>query len=250
MQFLIDKSIEDYLAFSDERASALLESSPAILSLVKDVDSLIRAVWDGHFEADAIAAFLNMNAYYFFLASVRVAITGHVSATFPLVRSALESACYGFLLSKDEALRTVWTNRDRGEKEKAACRKALTSAVKDTATRLGAIQVEMASYVQDLYEASITFGGHPNPHSVFSHVHVDDHDANSLCKVGFTCMYSETSFEVQRALLACAEYGIVVAYINAHSISPDPNAPSLNARFNEVNDKKNAVAESMGEPPG
>lgn len=245
MQFLIDKSIDDYLAFSDERTRSFQNSPPQIFELIRDVDTLIREVWTGTLDTQTVPAFLNMNAYFSFLAAVRTAISGHVSSVFPLARAALESACYAFLLSKDETLQSVWMNRDKGDDERTACRKAFTSAVKDTAKQLRTIQEEMGDYVQGLYDASITFGAHPNPLSVFRHLEVRDDDGSDHWKVDFTCMYGEDSHEVKHALLACAEYGIVIAYLNAQGIKQHPQVAELNRRFNEVNEIKNAMADLL-----
>lgn len=249
MQFLIDKSIDDYLAFSDERTRSFLNSPPQIFELVRNVDTLIREVWAETLDAKIVPAFLNMNAYFSYLAAVRTAISGHVSCVFPLVRAALESACYAFMLTKDETLQSVWMNRDKGDKERAACRKAFTSAVKDTAKQLRTIQVEMGDYVQELYDASITFGAHPNPLSVFRHLEVRDDDGSDHWKVDFTCMYGEDSHEVKHALLACVEYGIVIAYLNAQAITSHPHTTKLNQRFNEVNEAKNAMADMLRHSP-
>jgi hypothetical protein len=245
MQLVVEKSLQDYLAFCDERARSFLTSPPRTFELVKEVDSLIRDVWSGTLDAQPIPSFLNVNAYYSYLAAVRIAVSGHVSAIFPLVRAALESACYAFLVTKDARLLTVWINREKSDRERAACRRAFTSAVKETSTRLRSIQVEMADYVRDLYEASITLGAHPNPLSVFHHLEVGQDEHSDHVKVSFTAVYSETSFEVARALLACAEYGIAVAYLNFQSLDSHSHVEVLNRRFNEVNEFKNKMEDEL-----
>lgn len=250
MQLLVEKSLPDYLTFCDERARLFLISPPRMFELVKDVDSLIREVWTGTLDAQPIPSFLNLSAYYSYLAAVRVAVSGHVPAIFPLMRAALESACYAFLVTKDAALLTVWTNREKSEKDRAVCRKAFTSAVKETSTRLRSVQVEMADYVRDLYEASITFGAHPNPLSVFHHLEIGQDEGSDHVKVAFTAAYSETSFEVRHALLACAEYGIAVAYLNFQCLGSHPHVEVLNRHFNEVNEFKNRMEDELRSAAG
>lgn len=147
MQFLIDKNIDDYLAFSDGGTRSFQNSPPQLFELLRDVDTLIREVWTGTLDAQTVPAFLNMNAYFSFLAAVRMAISGHVSSVFPLARATMESACYAFLLTKDEALQSIWMNRYKGDAERTACRRAFTSTVKDTAKQLRSIQAEMGDYV-------------------------------------------------------------------------------------------------------
>lgn len=132
MLLQMDKSVEDYLAFAEERTRAFLASPPTdLFDLTKEIDSLIRDMCGRVDVNRPFPLFLCMNAYYLFLASVRSAISGHVSGVFPLARSGLESACYAFLMKDDSALESVWIDRDKGDQQRSACRRAFTSAPKD-----------------------------------------------------------------------------------------------------------------------
>lgn len=246
MKFEIDKTIDDYLTFSNERARAFLDSPPRMFMLTKTVDALLREVMVGELvNAAPVPSFLAMNAYYSFLAATRMAAVGHVSSIFPLVRTGLESACYGFLISDDDALMSAWINRDRSEADRSICRSALTSSIKKAAAQLTSIQMEVATYLEGLYDASITYGAHPNPQSVFRHLQPQEDDGSAFWRLNFTCMYDETSYEVQHALLTCAEYGIMIAYLNMWTVKSHVNVEVLNRRFNEVNDLKNSMAEEL-----
>lgn len=245
MQLVLEKSLEDYLSFADERTRAFMSAPPDMFRLVKDVDGLLRDAWSGSSNSSPIATFLAVNAYYTFMAAVRTAISGHVSCIFPLVRTALEAACYAFLITKDTDLANIWSNREKGPKENAACRKAFQSAIKDTARRLKSYQVEVAEYLQQLYDAAITFGAHPNPLSVFSHVEHGTDAGDGYVRFSLVCMYGESSYEVKRALLACAEYGIVIAYLNVHVFDSHPDPKKFNVRLNEVNELKNSMEERL-----
>jgi hypothetical protein len=247
---IVDKSLDDYLRFCDEVTRGSLATPSREFELVRDVDALIREVWAGAVGAQPIPSFVSLNAYYSFLAAVRSAISGQVSIIFPLVRAALESACYGLLVAKDEGLLRIWLDREKGPTELAACRRAFTPAVKTAANRFQAEQPQMANYIRDLYDASLAFGAHPNPLSVFHHLTVADEGA--LWRVSFAAIYDEASFEVQRALLACAEYGLVVAFLTFQSFESHEDVAALNLRFNAVNERKfkaeeELVAEAAGE---
>lgn len=245
MQIVLDKAVDDYLVFADECTRGVRKSPPEVFDLVRDVDSLTRDVLRQSQEMSPLVWFLATNGYYMFLAATRTAISGHVSAIFPLLRLGLESACYGFLISKDESLFSIWSDRDKGAAQLAACRKTFTSAVKDTAKKLESVQIEMARFVSGLYDAAITFGAHPNPLSVFAHVQIREDDASKLWRVSYTAMYSAGTFEVRRALLACAEYGLAIAYLIAQMVERDAEVAALNVRFNAVNERKNNLEEKM-----
>src|SRR5688572_19032190 len=173
MPLKMDKSVEDYLAFADERTRAFLASpTTGLFELTKEIDALIRDMCGCVDVNRPFPLFLGMNAYYLFLASVRSAISGHVSGVFPLARAGLESACYAFLMKDDSALESIWTNRDRNDQQRTACRRAFTSAVKDAGQKLRSVQPDIGNYLQELYDAAITFGAHPNFMAVVPHLDV------------------------------------------------------------------------------
>jgi hypothetical protein len=246
MLLQMDKTVEDYLAFADERTRAFLASPPTdLFDLTKEIDALIRDMC-GRMDVDRpFLLFLSMNAYYLFLASIRSAISGHVSGVFPLARSGLESACYAFLMKEDSALESIWTDRDKGDQQRTACRRAFTSAVKEAGQKLRSIDQDIGNYLQDLYDASITFGAHPNVMAVVPHLDVHEHEDGKHWVVSFTCSYGEDSFEVKRALIACIEYGIMIAYMIAQLASTTADIDEVSARFQLVSDKKNAAADAL-----
>lgn len=244
MQVVVDKDIDDYLDFANNCALQALGSPSLIMDLVRDVDSLIREVWSGPIEADAIPMFLGMNGYYLLLAAIRMALAGHVASIFPLARSALESSCYAFLLSKDVSLVPIWTNRENGEAGRKACRRAFANAVSETTRRLRVSQVEAAEYIQGLYDSSITYGAHPNPTGLFVHFDLPS-DGGDQWKVPFNCMYDSTSYQMAHGLFVCAEFGIGIAYLNAQCISNHPRREQLQARFDAVNQSKNLMEDRM-----
>jgi hypothetical protein len=246
----MDQTIDDYLKFADERTRGFLSAPPHdLFELVRQVDALIRDVCAKSDAKSPFPTFLGMNAYYFFMVSVRTAISGHVSAVFPLVRAGLESACYAFLVTKDAALLSIWTDREMGDKERAACRRAFTSAIKDTSDRLRSIQPEVADYLRDLYDAAITFGAHPNASAVMPYLGVSDDLDGNHWRVTFTCMYGEKSREVKRALLACVEYGIMIAYLITYLTEKHTDIVEINARFNRLNDAKNSITSTLRSDP-
>ncbi len=244
-QLVLEKDLEAYLAFTGERERLFLAAPPEIFTLAKEVDSLIRDVLKDSGAVEAISMLLNMNAYYSFLAAVRCVVCGHVSPMFPLLRASLESACYAFLLTKDTALLQIWMDREKGEAENRLCRTTFGPAVKRTSEALRTIQPEMADQVQHLYDVSLTFGAHPNPSSVFRHIDVDANRSDGKVAISFTAVYNETSFEIKHALLACADYGLAIAYINVQSVKTQPDVKGLNHRFNAVNELKNDMEDKL-----
>jgi hypothetical protein len=67
-----------------------------------------------------------------------MALSGHAAATFPLFRTAMEAACYAYLMKDNEDLEKVWLDRHTSPEALKKSRKAFTSAVKEAATGIGA----------------------------------------------------------------------------------------------------------------
>ena len=142
-----------------------------------------------------MAMVLSMNAYMLFLAGVRVAMTGHVTACFPVLRTALESACYGFLIAKDPDLSAVWADRHKDADSKKVCRKAFGSAVTDVAKLVEREQPGGGQWLSDAYDAAIDFGAHPNIKSVFGHVRIlEDVPEDPYFRVNLAGLYGAETF--------------------------------------------------------
>lgn len=251
MELILDKTIIDYLRFGDENTKSFLDSPPEIFKLIVKVDGLLRLILSDTKNSEVIPKFLHMNSYFSFMAAVRLAISGHVNAVFPTIRSSLESACYGFICARDPNNISIWVDRDKSSTHKTHCRKIFTPAVKNTADiilkeeiRSGA-DGEMARYILGLYDESINFGAHPNPKSVFKHIKMQD-DESDCWKLNFHCLYPEDSHEVKLALFTCAEYGLANAYIISES-QPLNAENNLAAQIQLVNDYKNKVAVELFE---
>ncbi len=112
MKFKLEHSFRDYIGSGDQTANELLESGSPLVAAMEEFYAFFRDdLWADDQEISPNQAFLSTNAFMIYLSAVRVAMTGHEAAIFPLFRTALESACYAFLMSKDESLQEIWSNR-------------------------------------------------------------------------------------------------------------------------------------------
>lgn len=246
MQIILEKTIDDYLDFADEVTRAFRENPHVLYGLIKEIDQLNRDVWINSTELDSTILLLGFNSYFSFLSAVRTAISGHVSTVFPIVRSALESACYSYLISRNKDKARTFLNRDNGPVERKLCRSDFTSAAKDTAAQL---RIEghdsLAEMVVDAYEAAITFGAHPNAKSVLRNLEVLPTDQPGKVRIDLTSLYGADSFEVAHALLACAEYGLLIAILNFYSAGTHAEADVLITKFNSLHEQKEREADAL-----
>lgn len=246
MKIILEKTIDDYLNLADEVTVDSRTCPHPLYVLVKEIDQLNRDVWTSTGDFEPTIFLLGLNSYFSFLSAVRVAISGHVSTVFPIIRSALESSCYGFLISRDKAKASTWLNRDSGPAERKLCRAQFTSAAKDTAAQLRTEGHDsLAEMVMEGYEAAITFGAHPNAKSVSRNLAVRPADQTGQVPLDFTSLYGADSFEVAHALLACVEYGLMISILNYYSSGSLAVEMELLSRFNSLHDRKEKEAAAL-----
>ena len=121
MKLLLGSSLDDYINCGDETTRKLLEADgPLIQALKKYLDFFANTLWADTNALSPIPAVLSTNAFILFLSGIRTAMTGHASAIFPILRTALESACYAFVMVQDSSTEQIWIDRHKDEFERNA----------------------------------------------------------------------------------------------------------------------------------
>ncbi|PCC99183.1 hypothetical protein [Halopseudomonas pelagia] len=241
-------TLQDYLVATLENAQDHAAEPPQLMYLVDQMDRIFQEeIFGREFNASPTAGVLVMNSYTMLLSGVRQALSGHVVSTFPITRTALESACYAFIIARDEKKADIWFQRHASKTAHKDCRDAFTvaKAVKE----LKAINSGMAEYVQAYYDASIDFGAHPNRKSVIDHLKDTGSIGEDLHGFELTGVYGRNSWYVNFALLACVEVGQAIAFLTAASTDNHPLIHERVEVFQAWMDAKNRMAEEInGEP--
>lgn len=236
-------SLSDYLNSTAKVAHEHSASHPQLMIMVQQMDEIFHKEFFGqNFEVTPIVGFLSMNAYMTLLSSVRQALSGHVVSTFPIVRAALESACYAFL-ARDEHKAKIWAERHLSEKALGECRRTFTA--KKAVNELKPISPEMAEYVMAHYEASIDFGAHPNWKSIINHLDDSGPAGEGLHGFELTGVYGSNSWHVNHALLACVEGGQAIAFLMAAAAEKHPLLNERVGIFQGWLDSKQQVLEEL-----
>lgn len=76
-------------------------------------DFFATRLWSDNQPVPEIPMFLSTNAFMLWTSAVRIAMSGHEMAVYPLLRTALESACYVLLVKRRPELAEVWSNREK-----------------------------------------------------------------------------------------------------------------------------------------
>ncbi len=158
-----------------------------------------------------MAAVLLLRAQYAFMAAAGMALAGPVVETFTMMRSVLEYAGYALVIHGSPELEDVFIWRHRSEAELKAQKKAFNSAAARAA--VARADAKLAAIFDDLYQRTLDFGGHPNPHAVFSAMQLDEGKETG----GLTALALSTdSRVVAHALKSAAQVGLTALHIFQH----------------------------------
>ena len=241
MKFLLKHTLRDYVSMGDDTTRKLLGSDSALVAAIEEYYRFFQTqLWTADdMKMSPHQAFLSMHSLMTWTAAVRMALSGHAAATFPLFRTALEAACYAYLMKDDEELERAWSDRHASPEALKKSRKAFTSAVKDAGARIdaGTSTPRFAKWIMDAYDGAIDHGAHPNPKSIYRHLNPPK-DAGDYIIVNLTGIYDSENNETVRMLVACLDYGLVIACVLAHGLKEVPDDLSANLdRLNQLKEK-------------
>lgn len=237
-----------YLAIAAETDLKTREAEPETLTLLKDCEDVILSiVLDGWRESGQVGLPLALNAHFMYLAAVRIAVSGHPAAVFPTLRTALESACYALLIADDSRLSDIWKNRHKAEENLREQRKAFNSAVSQAADQASKRDVHMADFVRAMYEASIDYGGHPNPRAMDGHLQFGTGGTDDIAEFG--CLYEGADPKTGIGMIACAEFGIAIGFLLSCPIRGKLSSKALVPVFSDLLTKKDDVATRLRGSP-
>ena len=192
-----------------------------------------------------IQGVLAMDAFMIYLTAIRVAMSGHGAAMFPLLRATLEASCYAFLVGENEDLLEAWLKRNSTPEALKSSRKAFRSAVKDTAKRIQKkswVATNTEAWISQAYDDVIDFGAHPNPKGVWPYVRFSEDHPDGRHRVSMAAVYEAGSFETSRCLMACLDYGLLVALIL--SCCRDEPSEEAVVALNQLNELKEELTKT------
>ncbi len=213
MQLILEKTFDDYMTSGESTVAELLASdSPLVRELRESYRYFAQTLWTDAPDINPVSSVLAINAHMHLMAAIRIAMTGHAGAIFPTLRTALEYACYAFLITDDPALAAVWTNRHKSREALKASRNKFTGAVTATSKKLNEGQPGSADWIAEAYDTAIDFGAHPNPRGVFTHISWGE-ETSSHVAMNVTGLYSADQFETTRSLMACLDFSLAIAVV-------------------------------------
>ena len=245
----------DYDQYATARlslAALIQEDFAEAIAHVRKCDHLILASTENLGSVEALSAAVHAHSLY--LAACDLARSGHFSAMFPLMRTAMESAVYGYLFNTEEGLIDKWRNRhvtpECFNESKQAFTRAMTrfrTSIQKHDQHSG--DTPYTELLMSLYDAAIDYGAHPNPIALTNNMSVSVEDN----QIKFSYDYLRTDLVgIRQGFFACFDYGMAIAVINHFSrMVIDPTLPGLDATFVQFYRETNAVSDKLhGEPIG
>lgn len=253
MEFLNNVfDFEQYRASVCEVERSTTTALPEAVAHLKKCDRLILSTLEGLGCTESQMAAIH--AHSLFLAACNLALGSHLSATFPLLRTAMESAIYGYLFNKEPELSESWLGRHDDEKGFKSSKTSFTTATKRFRKYLQehdaqSNETSYEEYIMGCLDAAIDFGAHPNPIALTNGTTVEQH---ADCKI-LRYAYLRTDYaSVIQGLIAAYDYGQVIAMINHFSrMCVTPGIMGLDKMFLDFVKETNMISDKLnGRPIG
>lgn len=241
-----DDSFRAFLTACTENQDEVLAQNSPYVALMDALDSFLLTHITNPTEApsDLVMHALRINSRFMLMTGFRIGLTGHAAAVYPTLRTALETACYAFLMSHDEALSDVWMKRSLSVDHTKAFKKAFKQPIADARDLIDKLHPNnLGTWMYELYQASMEFGAHPNALTVVLHTRFSDDEASGWTKYENIALYTVGNFEFDRTLLACVEMGLAIAIVL--SMTLDVPSQEILQEVNNLNTMKNDLEDSL-----
>lgn len=233
-----DSSFRSYLTAGTDNLERILAGRSPFLAMMDSLDLFIRnhIIQPGVITDDFIVHSLRVNARSMLMVAFRVGLTGHAAGIYPTLRTALETACYALIMSKDKALVDKWVSRNESPEGMKACKSAFQAPIKKAQKIMNALRLGYGDVMYQLYDWTIDFGAHPNPKTVTLHARLSDDEDSGVTRYENIALYGDGSFEFERTLFACIEIGLIT--VIALLMSYENTSPESVQGINALNEEK------------
>lgn len=119
-----------------------------------------------------------LRSQYAYKTAAGMTLAGQFAESFVMMRSCLEYAGYALLLFAHPYLEEVFVNRHVDDATKSTQRKKFQ--IPNIVAEIEKFDLKLGGVYKDLYDRSIDFGGHPNPHGMFSATNIDKDEDEKL----------------------------------------------------------------------
>ena len=199
-----------------------------LLDIAADLDKCSQFALDNTpIVADPSALLLFATAHNQYLGTVRLAASGQSLAAYPVSRAAVESAVYGWYVSRDSNIASRWSNKPRQDEREAL--RAWSNEFKFSALcrRLKSTAPNEANWAHELHQSAIDMGGHPNKNALYSNMRTVKTDCNKkVLQMQFLHQWDISAVAVMKL---AAETGMFVLRLFPMAFPRAELSPSIDA---------------------
>jgi hypothetical protein len=140
-----------------------------------------------------------------------MSLSGQAVEAFVMARSCLEYAGYALAIFQDPALEVVFANRHVSDANMQAQKEAFR--ISEIKKVIKSFDDKLATIFSELYQRSIDFGGHPNPHGTFSALFIEQKGPDAFISTA-ALMIDPTI--LRHVMKSVAQVGLCVLFIFQH----------------------------------
>jgi hypothetical protein len=204
------RTLEDFFEALRTNQRANQKIYPESYAIIARIDAcFVRAGENLINPKPEIAGILLLRCQHAFKAAAAMALAGQAADVFPVLRSVLEYAGYCLLIAETPSLESVFILRHADEAAMKEQRDAFQiKAVKGAVSRH--CTAALTTLYDDLYQRTIDFGAHPNPHAVLS---VTSTDVNERQMARTVYAITKEPRIVLNALKSTAQIGLMALHV-------------------------------------
>jgi hypothetical protein len=198
------------LVASNQKAN--IANFPTAYNLIRRVNICLSIAGKNLVDPKPImAGLLFLRCQYSYKAAAGMALSGQVVETFVMMRSCLEYAGYALVIFHDQTLESIFMSRHVSAQDmQVQKQKFRISEVKKV---IASFDAKLANIFNNLYERSIDFGGHPNPHAAMSTVEMPD---DALNQSFMAVALSADAKVLLHAMKSVSQVGLTTLFIFQH----------------------------------
>jgi hypothetical protein len=174
-----DKSLAHFFETVYRNQQGNRDRFPERYRIIQRVDDCFAAAGKNLGDAQPIfTGPMFLRSQYAYKAAAGMTLAGQFSESFVLMRSCLEYAGYALLIFTDPRLEEIFLNRHADDASKNVQRR--TFEISTITKAIAGFDKKLSHIFKYMYDCSIDFGGHPNPHAMIGSMNIDKDDDEQL----------------------------------------------------------------------
>jgi len=174
-----DDALSDFIGAAFNNTLATFVQKAEFRLLVTIDKNFVRIGENLAYPPDFIGAFLLLRSHAAFRGACRMATSGQVGETFPLLRLCLEYGLYALHIHSHAGFGEIWMRRHDDKEALKRCKASFRHG--DVIATLKDRDANLYKTIDDLYERTIDFGAHPNERAISGSMRLkEENDRNTF----------------------------------------------------------------------